>query len=508
MFIYVQHNAVAVAILAQACLDCNSQESFGSALALFGATVLIARRDMVSKVSVATDILVTKGYSNFNDPKNPRALITLDSVKATNGAISEALRIRDKGSEAYKKVMQQTNFQGKEQARIASWEATNGGLSKLWDDLCKAGHVICLVVRCPRCDSYEEMDTMQKNLEMLIFKIDSRLHQQCIEIFTSRNDIGTVGETTAICRWPYYLGIAVQNLAASLNIAEIGAHKFKAQTSFEGRAKVMTKAVDPWSNVTIGGIPLAEMTSDQIKHASLSQSRGYVPSDAVMQTLEENHKAILNASHFDTDLEKDYLQIELLIFPEEIDAIQKMKTWCYAQEIIQGGQEQRMAIFIMAGEVINACADKSQPTTCYVLDGCVEWYPNADMFLNNGRGKYFVTFDPPFVLRMDGNGTNLKNDVPGSTGLKVFYCIQYNMLEDGQVTFFKAGIVFAQHVQVNPARLSTLRFTMQEQLTALSCTMAVEGAKWTNAPGTAHQAQHAESIDYTLTMLKVTNECC
>ena len=89
--------------------------------------MLIARRDMVSKVSVATDILVTKGYSNFNDPKNPRALITLDSVKATNGAISEALRIRDKGepnlgmcscfswvSEAYKKVMQQTNFQGKE----------------------------------------------------------------------------------------------------------------------------------------------------------------------------------------------------------------------------------------------------------------------------------------------------------------------------------------------------------------------------------------------------------
>ena len=59
--------------------------------------MLIARRDMVSKVSVATDILVTKGYSNFNDPKNPRALITLDSVKATNGAISEALRIRDKG---------------------------------------------------------------------------------------------------------------------------------------------------------------------------------------------------------------------------------------------------------------------------------------------------------------------------------------------------------------------------------------------------------------------------
>ena len=76
---------------------------------------------------------------------------------------------------------------------------------------------------------------MQKNLKMLIFKIDSMLHKQCIDIFTSRKEIGSVGETTCICRWPYYLGSAVQNLAASLNITVIGAHKFKAFTSFEGR---------------------------------------------------------------------------------------------------------------------------------------------------------------------------------------------------------------------------------------------------------------------------------
>ena len=82
------------------------------------------------------------------------------------------------------------------------------------------------------------------------------------------------------------------------------------------------------------------------------------------------------------------------------------------------------------------------------------------------------------------------------------------MLEDGQVTFFEAGIVFAQHVQVNPARLSTLAFTMQEQLTSLSCSMAVEGATWTNAPGTVQQAQQcqAASSNYTVTRLGLTNE--
>ena len=437
-------------------------------MALFGATVLIARRDMVSKVSaVATDILVTKGYSNFNDPKNPGVLITIDSVKATNGAISEALRIKEKSHEAYKQVMQQTNGQGKEQAKDASWKATAGGISKLWDDLCKGGDVICLVVRCPRCDSYEEMITMQKNLKMLIFKIDSMLHKQCIDIFTSRKEIGTVGETTAICRWPDYLSTAVQNLAASLNIATIGSHRFKAQTSFEGMAKVRAKAVDLWNNVTIGGTPLAELTSDQLEHTSWN----HLPTDAVMQPWEVNYKAILNASHFDIDPENEQCQMELMIFQDEIAAIKKMNTYVYAQEIFQGGQVQAMAMLRMAGEVINACAYKSkpQPPTVSVLDGCVRFLPKwATLFLNNGPGRSFVTFDPPFALRMHGNGTNLVPDVPGSTGLRAFYCIHYINNVYGQLKIFKSGIVFMQHVQVNQARLSILQLAMEEQLSALS----------------------------------------
>ena len=141
--------------------------------------------------------------------------------------------------------------------------------------MCNAGHITCLVVRCPRCDDYEEMITMQKNLKMLICKIDKRMHEQCIDIITSSKEIGTVGRRTAICWWPSYLGTAVQNLAASLNIAEVGAHKFKAWTIFEGRAKVRAKPVDLWHNVTIGGMPVAELTSDQLEHTS----RNNLPTD-------------------------------------------------------------------------------------------------------------------------------------------------------------------------------------------------------------------------------------
>ena len=73
--------------------------------------VFIARRDMVSKITtvqMTNYILVPQGYSNYNDPKNPSARITLDSVKATNDCVNEALAKKDRGSEAYRRVMRQT----------------------------------------------------------------------------------------------------------------------------------------------------------------------------------------------------------------------------------------------------------------------------------------------------------------------------------------------------------------------------------------------------------------
>ena len=206
---------------------------------------------MVSKSSAVTNdpLVCFQATAISIDPKIP-----LDSVKA--------LKTKDKGSEAYKSVMKETNGQDIEGAKKASWEATGGGLCEWWHNLCNAGHITCLVVRCPRCDYPVEMYTMQENLKMLIFRIDKRIAEQCIDIFTSS---GPVGETISICMWPIYLGTAVKNLAAILDIAEVGVHKFKAWTTFEGRAKIRAKPVDLWHNVTIGGRPLAELTPDQLE---------------------------------------------------------------------------------------------------------------------------------------------------------------------------------------------------------------------------------------------------
>ena len=370
--------------------NCLCQQWLCLDLMMSCSSAVAAESDMMSKISAVTnDTLVPKGYSNFNDPENPGKLVSLDSVKTTNDCINQALKTKD-GSEAYRRVMKEIG-DDLQPAKAALWEATGGGLSKWWHTLCNAGHFICLVVKCPRCDDYEEMITMQKNLKILIFNIDKRMHDQCIDIFTSSLEIGTCAETTAICRWPIYLGnTAVHKFAARLNFTIHGYHRFQAWTIFEGRAKVRARHDDIWNYLTTGSMPVAELTSDQLEHTSWN----HLPTDTVKLTLEENHKAILNASHFEKDPEKEQVEMELIIWPEEIEAIKKMKTWSYAQEIIQGGKVQGMAMFRMANQVIKAC------NPCRVLDGSAEWSTTADLFLTNGKGKCFVTFDPPFVLRM------------------------------------------------------------------------------------------------------------
>ena len=429
---------------------------------------------MLSKVVADDNVsMIPKGYSNYKDPKKPGMLISLDSVKATNDCLIEAMSKKEKGSEVYRSVMRETNGD-KEQARAASNKETGGGMCKMWDDLCNQGHVICLVVRCPRADDFEEMKKNEKFLKMLIHKIDNQLFLKIVDIYTSIKEIGTVGETTVMCRWPYYLGVSVQNLAATLNITEVGSHKFKAWTSYEGRNKVWARPVDQWSNVTIGGRAVAELTSDDLEKHNWNQWS----SATVKKTLEESHKAILNASLFQKDFEKEEFEMAALIFPCEIEALRSMKTWVYAQEIIHGGKLQGMAMFKMAGEVIKACADMTRVGPCMVLDGFVEIYPEADLFLNNGTGNYFVTFDPAIILNMHGDGDLIKEDGPGGKGVIAYYCIQYNMSEANKMKIFTSGVVFAQHVHVNTNRLSALAFKMQEQLTELSCSMAAESAEW------------------------------
>ena len=438
--------------------------------------------------------LVPKGFSNYTHPQTG-ALISVDEIKMTNDAIKMALDIKDAGSLAYSQTMKATNGD-KGAAKQASWDAMDGkGLTNLWDELCNQGHIICLVVTCPRCDNNDEMYSMEKMLKMMICKIDGKLYNQCVDIFTSRFEIGTVGETTCICRFPIYLGQAVKALAATFNISTIGAHKFRAKISFEGRHKLKKTPVDQWADVRIGGIPLQELTTEQLQNTNWN----YFRSDQVMQALEGNHQALLNASNFDLDPEKQIAQMELSIFPDEIETIQKTKTWHYAQEIFKGGTPQMMAMFKMAGEIIKVFKDteKPHPPTVSVLDGYVECYPHTgmDMFLATGPGKYFLTFDPPFVLKMKGDNKLLFCDVPGQTeGLMGFYCIQYNMLEDGQMTIFTAGVVFMQHVNVNMARLSTLQHVMKQQLSALSCQMAVQGSEQTNAAGASSATCRPELV--------------
>ena len=139
----------------------------------------------------------------------------------------------------------------------------------------------------------------------------------------------------------------------------------------------------------------------------------------------------------------------------------------------------------MAGEII--AAHTQNLGQCNVLDGVVPWVTGTELFLQNGLGLYFLSFDPPFQLHMDGNADGtLKPDVPG--GINAAFVLQFALSTDeGKMTFtmVNAGIIFIQHCVLNNTRMHTLAHIMQDQLAHSASMAALRVTKCTPASSTA-----------------------
>ena len=61
---------------------------------------------------------------------------------------------------------------------------------------------------------------------------------QIVDIFTSKEQIGSVYEIYVYVRFPFYLAGHVKSLAIGVSESSVGSHSFRASISYEGRAKV------------------------------------------------------------------------------------------------------------------------------------------------------------------------------------------------------------------------------------------------------------------------------
>ena len=96
------------------------------------------------------------------------------------------------------------------------------------------------------------------------------------------------------------------------------------------------------------------------------------------------------------------------IWDFEMKAIQQMTTCDFARRIIftrHDAKDKSLAMVHLAGLVMqDAAVEDPSQWGCMVCDGQKPFFvPNSELFLNNGPGNFFITFDKKILLRMSGS---------------------------------------------------------------------------------------------------------
>ena len=81
---------------------------------------------------------------------------------------------------------------------------------------------------CSAAEDQQESEVNKVRLKWMIFQVSEFMHDQIIDIFTSRKEIGTVHETYVYVGFPYYLTGLVKSLATGVSEVSVGAHESKA----------------------------------------------------------------------------------------------------------------------------------------------------------------------------------------------------------------------------------------------------------------------------------------
>ena len=141
----------------------------------------------------------------------------------------------EEGWHIYEEAIKQTN--NKWEASKAPHEVSSGSMTQAFAKLCQDNILICLNVELPPTKDEKTMYQNQERLWVLIARFDRYLSNNIVDIFTSRTELGSISETTAYVRFPFYLGDHVQALCWHRNQVHLGTRKVQAIICVEGKTK-------------------------------------------------------------------------------------------------------------------------------------------------------------------------------------------------------------------------------------------------------------------------------
>ena len=163
-----------------------------------------------------------------------------DRVLVICKKLDKTQKLFEEGRVIYRQVKNTTQG-SKEEKRMAARQASaahaGGSYTKIWDRLCDDKIAISILVTAPPAATKDIAEENEKRLLILIHQCDQTLQGWCQDIWTSREEIGTVSQTSIYVRYPYYMGEKLQKLCNVLNTISVENHKFSARVVTEGRGQ-------------------------------------------------------------------------------------------------------------------------------------------------------------------------------------------------------------------------------------------------------------------------------
>ena len=441
-----------------------------------------ASSDVAIPSAESGDLQITLGSASptmYKDPETGQ-LISQETIAASLRQLDEVKAKLEAGRKVYNKVIKETNDEN--QAKYAGNEAAGGSFTQLMDKLCTNKVLVTMVVVCPSCPNKKEMYNNEARLKIVIKQLKEFLHGQICDLWTSRNEIGSINESFVYVRFPYYLTEQVQTLATSLSQVNVGPHQFRASVTYDGRKKLTRPApvVQQW-DIEIAGnkipaLPREELASDSAEPPASFELQ-------YKMRIESEKKTNFSRDEMDASMKDCF-------YAFEITHIRGMQTYRLSQLLQSStGTDNLQAYFQIAGLVIEA-SQKGVTDPYGMSVSCFEAttevsYCDSPLWLSTKVGNCYLTLDAPFETYISDPTGMLKKD--GTTGSIVTFCLQYSLGGPTGMAIVKAGLAFVQHLssKKNFTNIKILANVMKQHLAGFAANIGCMQARTDHAAATS-----------------------
>ena len=447
-----------------------------------------ASSDVAIPSAECGELQITLGSTSptmYKDPETGQ-LISHETITESLRQLDEVKAKLEAGRKVYNQVWKDTNGDV-EQAKLAGNEAAGGSFTQLMDGLCTMKVLVTMVVVCPPCPNKKEMYANEARLKIVIRQLKEFLYGQICDLWTSRNEIGSINESFVYVRFPYYLTEHVMTLATALSQVNVGPHQFRASVTYDGRAK-LTKSiavVEQWE-IEIAGHKIPALSREELAAVS-AQPRASYEQQYKMRT-ESDKTNTFSKDGMDED--EAHAELSKFLYAWEIARIYEMQTYRLSQ-LLQSPKdtENLQAYFQIAGLVIEAAA-KGVTDPCGLSVRCFEAttevsFHDSPLWLSTKVGNCYLTLDTPFETNIGSDDTNIQKD--GSAGCIVTFCLQYTLGGPSGMHIVKGGLAFVQHLssKKNFTNIKILANVMKQHLAGFSANIACMQARTDHAAATS-----------------------